>query len=422
MSLKLVHRPDSKFLWIVGTVRGQRVRESSGTDDPRLAEEARAARESAAYREAVHGPVRGSTSFAAAALSYLKAGGPHATPTQTKVGRLVRHFGPKVTCADVNQVRLDQACDALLRPGSAPATRLREIITPARAVLSHAARRGWCDVPPFDIAATPPAKTEWLTPAEMDRLISGAAPHLRPLLTFLAATGARMGEALSLDWQDVDLTHARALLRDTKNGADRPVDLCPRALLALADLTHRDGAVFRTRGKRVKNVSVPGEPYAERKEQGGGQIKTGWASALSKAGITKPVTPHSLRHTWASWHYAEHRDLLLLRFVGGWSSVTLVERYAHIVPATLGDEIKAWRGAAADTILTRHFPGVAAEAAKSLEGMVLLEGIELSTSPLPRECSTTELQQPDLHGGGLGSLRGDRVQGLIDMRLRESAA
>ena len=28
-----------------------------------------------------------------------------------------------------------------------------------------------------------------------------------------------------------------------------------------------------------------------------------------------------------------------------------------------------------------------------LEGMVLLEGIELSTSPLPRECSTTELQQ-----------------------------
>ena len=31
--------------------------------------------------------------------------------------------------------------------------------------------------------------------------------------------------------------------------------------------------------------------------------------------------------------------------------------------------------------------------AKPLRRMVLLEGIELSTSPLPRECSTTELQQ-----------------------------
>lgn len=357
MPLKLVRRPDSSLLWIVGTVRGQRVRESSGTDDPRLAEEARAARENAAYREAVHGPVRGSTSFAAAALSYLKAGGPHAAPTQTKIGRLVRHFGPRVTCADVNQARLDQACDALLRPGSAPATRLREIITPARAVLSHAARRGWCDVPPFDIAAAPPAKTEWLAPAEVDRLVLAAAPHLRPLLVFLTATGARMGEALSLAWQDVDLQHARALLRDTKNGADRPVDLCPRALAALAGLPHRDGAVFRTRSRYERQADgtrreVPGEAYAERKEQGGGQVKTAWAGALKRAKITKPVTPHSLRHTWASWHYAEHRDLLLLRFVGAWSSVTLVERYAHIVPATLAPEINAWR--AADTILTRQ--------------------------------------------------------------------
>ena len=31
---------------------------------------------------------------------------------------------------------------------------------------------------------------------------------------------------------------------------------------------------------------------------------------------------------------------------------------------------------------------------KALKKLVLLEGIELSTSPLPRECSTTELQQP----------------------------
>ncbi len=148
-----------------------------------------------------------------------------------------------------------------------------------------------------------------------------------------------MGEALSLDWADVDLAHRRALLRDTKSGADRAVDLCPRAVSVLCQST---GRVFRTNA---------GEPYAERVASGG-QIKTAWAAAVRRAGITKPITPHGLRHTWASWHYAEHRDLLLLRYVGCWASVTLVERYAHLVPSSLAAEIVDWR-AASDTFLTR---------------------------------------------------------------------
>ena len=45
------------------------------------------------------------------------------------------------------------------------------------------------------------------------------------------------------------------------------------------------------------------------------------------------LTPHDLRHTWASWHYAVYRDLLKLNVDGGWSSVLLVERYAHLLPA-----------------------------------------------------------------------------------------
>ena len=244
----------------------------------------------------------------------------------------------------------------LLRPNPSPATRLREITTPARAVLTHAARRGWPDVPLFDIAPASPSRTEWLTPGEVDRLLAAAAPHIKPLLSFLVATGARMSEALYLPWQDVDLDHARALLRDTKSGKDRPVDRCPRALAALTALPHRHGNVFRTRsrfetlpdGTRKEH---PGAPYADRVRQGGGQIKTAWLSALRKSGITKPISPHGLRHTWASWHYAEHRHTLLLRFVGGWSTVTLVERYAHIVPASMAAEIIAWR--AAGTVLTR---------------------------------------------------------------------
>jgi integrase len=36
------------------------------------------------------------------------------------------------------------------------------------------------------------------------------------------------------------------------------------------------------------------------------------------AGEARPeLTPHDLRHTWASWHYALNRDLLLLKVEGG---------------------------------------------------------------------------------------------------------
>jgi integrase len=359
MPLTLTRRAGSPFWWITGTVRGVRIRESTGTDVRAVAEEARARRETQALNDAIHGTRRAFT-FAEAVLSYLQHAGPHSAATKTRTAQLLRHFGPTITSDAIDMRAVDEACAKLLRPGAAPATRLREIITPLRSILTHGATRGMCQTPRFDPGRSSPSRTEWLTPAEVNRLIDAAAPHLRPLLTFLAGTGARLGEALDLAWEDVDLTHGRALLRETKNGRDRIVTLCPRVLAALAGITGpviakrlggnhypraTTGTVFRTR---------TGRPYASKQVQGGGQIKTGWATALTRAGITRDVSPHSLRHTWASWHYAEHRDPLLLRHEGGWSSVALVERYAHLAPASMAREVVEWRSIG--TILTHAEP------------------------------------------------------------------
>ncbi len=161
-------------------------------------------------------------------------------------------------------------------------------------------------------------------PAEAERLIGAAAPHLQPLLTWLACTGCRLGESLALDWADVDLQAARARLHadTTKAGKARLVAMPPAAVAALAGLPHREGAVFRTRER---------QPYRQSGDGYGGQIKTAWRSACARAGIAD-ASPHDLRHTWASWSWAMDRDLLRLRDAGGWSSVTLVERYAHLMP------------------------------------------------------------------------------------------
>jgi len=56
------------------------------------------------------------------------------------------------------------------------------------------------------------------------------------------------------------------------------------------------------------------------------------------------LTPHHARHTYASWHYALHKDLLLLKADGGWASASQMERYAHLVPSNLIPQIRSFLG------------------------------------------------------------------------------
>jgi integrase len=357
--LKVQRRKGTSSFWLTGSIRGRRIRETTGTDDPALAEERRAAREAELYRAAVHGEKPSPVSFAAAALSYLKAG-QYSKETKLRLGRVAGIIGPGRSVEDIDQAVVDRIADALLRPGYAPATKLREVTTPIRAVLTHAARRKWCTLPAFETAPLSNARTEWLTPADASRLLLAAPPHLQPLLTFMLCTGARLSEALSLDWRDVDLTHQRVVLRETKGKIgqkrDRIIDgLVPRAISAMAALPHRDGRVFRPVYRSGKGGQFqPGEAYRSRALGGGGQIKTGWASALTRAQIDKPITPHGCRHTWASWHYAVHRDPMKLRDDGGWRSLDLVERYTHLTPVGMATDIIAWWNAG--KILTQEPP------------------------------------------------------------------
>lgn len=52
------------------------------------------------------------------------------------------------------------------------------------------------------------------------------------------------------------------------------------------------------------------------------------------------VTPHTCRHTWATWHYARHRDLLALMQLGGWKQISMVQRYSHVNVENLAPSIR----------------------------------------------------------------------------------
>src|SRR6202008_5116467 len=92
-----------------------------------------------------------------------------------------------------------------LYPHTSDSTRVRQFYGPVSAVLTHAAKRGWCSKLIVERPKLPQGRDRWITLAEANRLIKACADHLRPLVTFLIYTGARAGEALWLDWRHVDL-------------------------------------------------------------------------------------------------------------------------------------------------------------------------------------------------------------------------
>lgn len=333
MSLKVIRRKDSGTLQIVGRVAGQFIRRGAQSRTLALAQEEAAALEARILREAFHGKRRGDKPFFEIAGAYLKAEPRH--PVNAKrIGKIVEALGPNVIAYQVDQETVDALRDRLLRPRPSPATARAEIITPIRAILNFGFRRGWCERPSFELPRIKQGQTRFFTPSQAERLIAAAAPHLQPLLVFLFGVGSRLAETLALDWErDIDLVGARVIFQPetTKTHARRVAHLPPAVVAALASLPHREGAVFRWETNPSKDGQARRRnAYAGR--EGGGHIRTAWRSAIRRAGLDPKLTPHATRHSFASWHYAIHRDLLLLMREGGWETIAMVQRYAHLMP------------------------------------------------------------------------------------------
>lgn len=327
MPLTVSRRKDTGTLWITGTVRpsgekiGRRVRQRAGSDNQETAREEAAAIEAQILRDFHLGERPSTFNFTEACDSYLKHQ-ERSEGTKYEVRRLALHWRA-APLGSITQTAVDAARTKILTAGSSDST-WRKTVSILSAIMTHAARRKWCETPDFDLPPESKGRTTFLTPAEFERLHAAAAPHLQPLLTYLICTGSRLGETLSLDWSQVDLAGRRVNVwaDQTKGDARRVVDLTPAALRALAGMDRREGCVFLTHH---------GEPYRDAGEGYGGHIKSAWRTAMRDAGLDG-FTPHHLRHSWATWFYALNRDLIALQHAGGWSDIKLVTRYAHLMP------------------------------------------------------------------------------------------
>jgi integrase len=318
MSLITRKKAGREAWYIRGTINGRRIEESTDTTDLALAEQYRVKRERELHLEGIYGTAAVRT-FPQAVVHYLEHDG-----SKRFMGPLVVHFSTSLLSA-IGQGEID-ACAKKLYPNASGSTRNRQVYGPMVAVLNHAARLQWCSRPAIRRPKAPPVVERWLTKIEANRLLEAASPHMRRLILFLIYTGARCGEALWLDWKNVDLDRKVVLFTNTKNGTSRGVPLHKRVVDELRKTNRREGSVFLT---------DDGKEYTHPKEgqnadtSAGSRIKTAFKAACRRAGILN-FRPHDCRHTWATWHYIANRDLGALMRLGGWKTMAMVMRYAHV--------------------------------------------------------------------------------------------
>jgi integrase len=100
-------------------------------------------------------------------------------------------------------------------------------------------------VPMIRLLKSNPARKGFLPREKFDELVSHLPAHMKPLITFLYWCGVRLGEALQIDWSQVNLDRAVIRLEDeqTKSGDARIVPL-PDVLVTMLKKSKRHGNVF----------------------------------------------------------------------------------------------------------------------------------------------------------------------------------
>ncbi len=216
--------------------------------------------------------------------------------------------------------------------GASPRTTARRL-SALRRFYSHQTRAGMIERDPMDRIDTPRIGRplpEALTEQEVERLL--AAPDIgtalgfrdRTMLEVLYATGLRVSELVGLEASSVSMR--QGLVRVTgKGGRERLVPLGEHALDWL-DRFHR-GPRSEILDGRVSEAVFPTGRGAAMTRQAFWMLIKRYAA---RAAIMRPVTPHTLRHAFAT-HLLNHgADLRVIQLLLGHRDISTTQIYTHV--------------------------------------------------------------------------------------------
>lgn len=324
--LELKQRGKSGIWYASGTFGSERIRESLGTRDEKEAAEKLAIYQADLFKRATYGD-EAVRLFEEAALSYLNQGG-----EGRFLPAILKHFqNRKVASIKPGEIR-DMALK--IYPNAKPATRNRQALIPARAVINHAHSLGWCQpitVQMFEVAKSrkhKPVDDDWLTAflaqADKDKL-----PHVSAIVLFMNQTGARVAEAVNLLGEHVDLENRMAVLVKTKTEEDSYRALTSELVLRITSLGLREG-------ERVFSYTQPRSVNR--------RIK----AVCRRAGIPNRTTHSAGRHSFGTNAMAlPNANIKEAMTAGGWKSAPLfMGTYVHTTEAakSLAEKFDRSRG------------------------------------------------------------------------------
>jgi integrase len=174
----------------------------------------------------------------------------------------------------------------------------------------------------------PPATKE-RAPYEEEALINALPEHFRPLFRVAIHTGLRWSEQARIRWRDVDVLTGMLTVSPSKNGDGRTIPMNTVVGTVLFDLSlnrpqpeDADGIVFKT----------PYRTVARALERAVNAAIATLLSAGRDASRLQGFTWHGCRHTWASRLVMAGVDPVTVQRLGGWRTLAMVQRYAHLAP------------------------------------------------------------------------------------------
>lgn len=285
------------------TVDGTRHRKSAKTTDRRIAEDVAIKFENDLRRAAVHGEE--------VILTFAQAVGLYASDDKDTrfTLKLLDHF-EKWKLKDITGPEIRKAAK-LLYPDAAPATWNRQVITPMRAIINHAAdakRLPKISVTRFKETTKrrPAGNKAWLeTFCKAARKLD--MPETAAIARFMFETATRVSEACRLKWDDVSLQERVAYLEKTKT-EPRKVFLTRALVVDLANIrsnNHPLGLVFGAANRST--------------------VKKRFDKVITAAGLPR-LTSHEIgRHGFATEMIVRNGvDVATTADHGGWKSRRLL--------------------------------------------------------------------------------------------------
>lgn len=205
-----------------------------------------------------------------------------------------------------------------------------------RSFLKYCAKR---DIPALsadkiELARTTRKQVTFLTPEEVERLFDvcnlGTLAGLRDraILELLFSSGLRVSELVSLDKDHINLKRREFMVRG-KGQKDRPIFISPEAALWIQkylDMRKDNVKPLFLRYSGQKKVDTSGNFHRLTARS----VQRMVAKNALLAGITKHVSPHTLRHSFATDLLMNGADLRSVQAMLGHSNIATTQIYTHV--------------------------------------------------------------------------------------------